>query len=366
VKRLFFGVAVALAALPHFASAAAAPDTTRAASTQAASEAVRFAYTAPVDCPDEARFRDEVSARTAKFHVAEENAPARQFAVVVDGDAVQATGFLEVRALDGTVSRRAVGRGSCVEVVSALALITAVAIDPDATTSAAPPGSAATSPASAGTTDPEPGPAVVPPEPPMPRLVLPVIAPPVATRAESRARAVDFAAGASVEIFPGLVPRISVGGGAFISVTPAEPRSWVPEGRLSLLAATADASFSGDVGASLLWAVARAEGCVLNAVLVRRVALGPCLGVDAGLLHSAGTGVAHRNTTTRGWFALDALARVEWEPFTSTIIDIGGGITVPLRRYPFSYGADTGQDTVLYRLPAVAGVANLGLGYRFR
>jgi hypothetical protein len=337
---------------------------------QTVSEPVRFVYTAPAECPAEARFLDEVAARTAKFRAAEASEPARVFTVVVDGDSVQATGYLEVQAVDGTTSRRAVGRGSCGEVVSALALITAVAIDPDATSAA--PLDAAPGPASAGPTPPRSAPArtnperVVPSPAPPAVVALPDQQPVTESIASSRPASLEWTAGASFETLLGLPTRISVGGGAFLSVAPAKKRSWVPEGRLTLLAAVGHAAFGDGVGADVLWLLARVEGCLLNAALSARVALGGCAAVDAGLLRSTGTGVAHPDTAARGWVAPGALARVRWEAFANGVVDVGGGITVPIVRYPFSYDPGTGSNQDAGRLPAVGGIANIGLGYVFR
>jgi hypothetical protein len=324
-------------------------------------------YVAPAECPTEERFRAEVAARTAKFHAAEANEPARAFAVVVNGDFAQATGYLEVHAIDGTTSRRAVGRGSCEEVVSALALIAAVAIDPDTTTGPAP-AEAATDPANAEPTSSQTSPEPALPTPAPPQVMAPWSARPSMTErmASPAPASLEWTAGAPLEIFLGLPTRISVGGGAFLSVAPARNRIWVPEGRLTLLAATGHASFTGGVGADVLWLLARGEGCLLNAALSPRVAMGGCGAVDAGLLRSAGTGVAHRDTAVRAWIAPGALVRLRWEVFTNLAVDAGGGITVPIRRYPFSYYPGTGSNQTAGRLPAVGGIANIGLGYVFR
>src|ERR1700753_4285742 len=54
-------------------------------------EPIRFAYVAPRGCPEEARFRDGVAARTAKFRQAAPSEPPRLFAGAGEGDAEAAS-----------------------------------------------------------------------------------------------------------------------------------------------------------------------------------------------------------------------------------------------------------------------------------
>jgi hypothetical protein len=92
-------------------------------------EPIRLTYRAAGDCPAEARFVDAVQRRTARWQiVAEEH--ARAFDVDVSAGGSRSRGVLRITAPDGTVTRRAVAGASCAEVVSALALMTALAIDP--------------------------------------------------------------------------------------------------------------------------------------------------------------------------------------------------------------------------------------------
>ena len=65
---------------------------------------------------------------------------ARAFVVTVTAETATIRGLLSITSLGGSVSRREVTGDTCSEVVSALALITALAIDPSATTAPDPPG----------------------------------------------------------------------------------------------------------------------------------------------------------------------------------------------------------------------------------
>ncbi len=92
-------------------------------------EAIRFQYAAPAECPAEATFTARVRERTARGRLAEPDELARTFnvSIVVTGGGFTGTvDFLDDAG--SSVSRRIHGE-QCDEVVSSLALITALALD---------------------------------------------------------------------------------------------------------------------------------------------------------------------------------------------------------------------------------------------
>ena len=342
---------------------------TRAAADDTVSEAVHVSYAASVGCPGQDLFLREVSERTSKLRLAAPDEPGRRFAVSISGSAAQASGELLIVGVDGTSTRRGVGRGSCDEVVSALALITALAIDPDAASNetsttnaganAAPNApSSAEAPAAAA-----PPPAVAPPRAPvLPPFVAPPAAPVDAPRTGAGLR---WEVGASADALVGIVPSPAFGGGVFAAASPRAAGGWRPNGRASLLAFAASPTFERGVGADLLWAMARLEACVTRA-LVDELALGACAAFDAGVLHSRGTGVDHRDFGTHGWFAPGVLGRVEWAPGGRVVFTATGGVTVPLHGYPFTYVDASGANFTPFSMPTSAGLAEVAVGYRFR
>jgi hypothetical protein len=144
------------------------------ADVPASTEPIRIRYSAPAACPGETEFRREVFSRTARARVATGDEAARSFAVTIAEGADGSRGRLETTPLDGVTTAREVAGADCREVAAAVALIVALAVDPQARTGPPEEGAAA---AAAGTPPPQPSPvptapAVVepptPPEPPAP------------------------------------------------------------------------------------------------------------------------------------------------------------------------------------------------------
>ena len=108
-----------------------------ARSTWAAlSEPIRVRFEAPEGCPDEAAFLDQVRARTAKARVAAAGEKARTFSVRLTQEGRSIRGRLAIEESADPTGLREVTGERCAEVVSALALITALAVDPQALTAA--------------------------------------------------------------------------------------------------------------------------------------------------------------------------------------------------------------------------------------
>src|SRR4029079_13810408 len=96
-------------------------------------EAVELSYAAPLACPDRASFASEVRARSRKVLFAEGDAD-RRFVVRVSLFAGHFSGELSIVDQHRDASERRIDGEKCDEVVSALALISALAVDPQAST----------------------------------------------------------------------------------------------------------------------------------------------------------------------------------------------------------------------------------------
>ncbi len=103
----------------------------------AAEEPLRLTYDAPASCPTRADFMNQVRARTDR--VAFVATPsARRLVVSVAGAANGFDGSLQIATKGQSTSTRRFSDPNCAEVVSALALAAAVAVDPNAKTGALP------------------------------------------------------------------------------------------------------------------------------------------------------------------------------------------------------------------------------------
>lgn len=343
-----------------------------AAAASAGSEAVRLSYRASTGCPGEARFWDEVAARTDRVRRAGADEPARLFSVLVDAGPTQSRGVLETTDANGAGSRREVTGESCAEVVSALALIAALAIDSQARTDPNPP-VAHTEPEMTNRAGPAalpntvPGPAGSDPSPPSPStaVVSPQVSPPrPAVRPEVNLASYDWAIGAQGQAAAGLVPVWAPGAGVFVALESKSEEPLSPTFRLTPWFATAHAVFEGALGANITWVVARLEACPVRPVAAVSLRIAACAGMDLGAIRTKGTGLDHPEAEWHPWFAPVVMARLGWSAFDHVDLEFGLGATFPLRRYPFAFDSGNGgQPTDVFQLRPVGALFTIGVAY---
>lgn len=335
-------------------------------------EPVRLIYRAPVGCPAEARFWDEVAARTDRVRLAEGTEPARVFSVSVDARPGESRGDLESTDVQGVRMHREVTGDDCAEVVSALALIAALMVDSQARTDPTPaiPPAATAETAENSATPPGAGTApTVSPSVPPPIVTVPPAAPtPVAETAAPEKTSSHFrwSIGAEGQALAGLVPAWAFGGGAFVALENDDEGALSPSFRITPWVAVTSATFAGNLGADLTWFAARAEVCPVRPTLAPAVRLAACAGLDAGVLWSSGTGVDHPDTHPNVWFSPLALGRLEWSLSSELRAEIGAGVTVPLDRPQFSFEPSAGAaPSPLFQIRAMGALLTLGAAYRF-
>ena len=358
-------------------------------------EPIRIAYHAPARCPNEPQFLGEVFARTGLARSAAEGEPAREFTVdIADRAGGSLSGSLEIHSADGPVSRREMTANRCDELVSALALMVALAVDPEgaspgsgSSTQNPPPatpeagGAVATwsTPATPASTPP-PAPAAMaaasapplmgpkaPPAPLPPTLAARPArdapsAPPAASEAEvPEPRHGHWAIGAQALVLVGLLPTAAAGGGsATLDYDFAPNRVSSPRLRFALSAAAATQTFPAGVSADFFWAWAHAEGCPLQVRLARSLRLAPCLGLDAGALRSQGNGLrSPAGVVVRPWFAAEAAAELGWTFAGGWLAHAALAGVVPFQRYFVAYDVGATHNEKLF--DPVGMEAELGL-----
>src|SRR5258706_7143835 len=94
-------------------------------------EPVHVVYDAAAGCPDRGTFIDEILARTRKVSMAPPDEAVRTFVVTIRAEGNGFAGRLEIRTGAGGATNREVTGPTCPAVTTALALIAALAIDPD-------------------------------------------------------------------------------------------------------------------------------------------------------------------------------------------------------------------------------------------
>jgi hypothetical protein len=352
--RQAFALAVALGAL-FVDVARAEPPTT---------PALLLEYAAPGNCPPAADFQARVKARTPLARFADED-DARALKVVVRPTGTAYAGHLSLVGRSGHISERDVEDTLCSDVVDALALITALAVDPNAQL-AATASSAAPAPATTDSSAAEVIPLVEAPAP-RSRPSIPKEAPsqrrrPVATPA--RPFPATFAVGGTFATMAGIAPDTLVGGGAFGAVESKSDRWLAPSLRLTLLAAENGAFATRD--ASFLLLAARLDVCPLR--LGRpELSLRPCVGADLGAVEAKGIDAVAGGTGKLGtepWGDLQALLRLRGEPGLAHVFVEGeGGVFVPLNRSSFVYDHPVHiLDTPW--LVGVLGIVSVGVDFR--
>jgi hypothetical protein len=354
-------------------------------------EPVRVEFRAPAACPDEAAFFAQMQARTARVRRAAPGEDARVYDVTIVAEARGFVGRLVLHERARTSHARQVAASECADVIVALALIGALAVDPNADSAPIPlppapsgppappagtPPAATTSSAAAARSE---TPAASTPE-----------ASPVASAAGSEARATPEAAPSSAaSARPGPVPGKERPAPRASSETAAT--EWLVGVAFDALAAgtgTAAPHLGGRVGvrwpsgfsvdatlgaatsqdavaagsAHLLWITASIAACPVRWHIVDALALAPCADVDAGALRVTGDGVPNPTAQTRPWFAAGGLARLELPVGELAMIDAQAGVAAPLVRDTFYFLPATDA----FRPPAIVGWAGIGMGARFR
>jgi hypothetical protein len=333
---------------------------------------VHIEYEAPGNCPSAHEFEAAVTGRTEQVELATDADGATAVAVKIRVRATGSTyaGHLFMVGREGTMSRRDVEDTLCAEVVDALALVTALAVDPNASLSAAhasPPVATNAAPAPA---PPAPTPPAVPAMPEAPRPLVPDAHPAPARPAEDEPRTPTVPltwhldAGLEGDVLGGIAADAMLGAGAFVELASTGRRVFAPSARFALLGASNGAFEARTAAFTLL--DARVDGCPLR---FGRTAfsLRPCAAVDVGDLLASGLAIASQFSKSEPWVALSLHARLRWDAAPSRaklapFVELDGGVQFPLTRPTFAY---ENPDVTVAHPAAAAPTASLGAGLRF-
>lgn len=330
-------------------------------------EPIRIQVSAPDGCPGADAFTAEVGARTARARVAAPGEAARSFTVTIVLAGKKAHGTLVIEDPQGAGGHREVSGESCAEVASALALVTALAIDPRASTAARvpirpppPPPPPPLPPA------PRTPPAPRAPEPPPPWTALPWWGPvgpplPAFPMNPSTARwrlATALRAGATSAIAPGLVPTFS---GAIEIARLDGVLS--PALRLSYL--QADSGYApvggGPQRARFTLVAGRVEICPIRLAIFGAISAAPCALFEAGALAAVGLSPFAPTAASRPWAAPGLLGRVQIDVFGDAMVEIDGGALFPVVRDTFYFA----PSLTAHEVPSAGGFVGGGVGVHF-
>lgn len=328
--------------------------------TAPAAEADVFVtYDLPASCPSAGDFEGQVEQRAPRARFTTD-AAARQFRVGAWPEAEEWVGEVTAVPVVDASSVRRVRGATCADVVGALALIVALALDPAAlrepvTAAGAAPGSAPPAPPPPT----QPAPVVAPPPMPQPRSLPPAPDEDGALPPEHRRR-VRLSLGAGALAALGIAPGTIFGAGFSIDLTPARDRvlTW-------LVRLSASALFPRDLGSPLKAKFSgqflALEGCPVRLPLGAVVGVLPCLGLEGGVLDVEGipqAGLLSVQNQSALFLAIIQPLRVAVRLGSVFSLELDGTLKEPLRHDSFGYSR---PPVKVHSIANVTGSFGLGL-----
>jgi hypothetical protein len=355
------------------------------AGSAAETEPIRVRFEAPAGCPGEAAFLDQVRARTARARVAAAGEKARTFAVRLTQEGRSIHGRLAIEESSAQTELREITAERCAEVVSALALVAALAVDPHASTApparlptpplptstgALPGGSDPSAPASTGVLAAPPPRAQLPPNHPAPYYhpsgwadldvtplpAIPWIPPEIPP--EWR-----LSAGVEIAAVGGFAPTLAPGSALFLEAALTDRRAFAFAPTLRLAAIRADSGLLGisPIVTRFQLQLARAEVCPVRLVLVDSVTVAPCASFDVGALLAEAWASAESGTSQRLWAAPGFGGRFRWAIGGEVELQVEASGSFPLVRDTFFVA----PSTIIHAIPGAAGWLAAGASVHF-
>lgn len=368
-----------------FATAALAPP------IKAEPERIHVQFDAPKGCSDEATFLRALKKRTKSLDRTSESNATRSFVVSIRRASASASGQLEIRGPGVATSVRTVAGETCDEVAAALALMTALALDPGARDRStrpenAPDGvtpkgisegseearNASSTPGSTGGAAP-----VAPRESPTAHhpstLDRQAPEPEASTESAAAARATGgrplrWSAGGQIHAGDRVSPAVAWGGTLFVEAA-LSGAMVSPAVRGGLFFSQASGAVPSGAEADFHWYLAFLEGCPTSLTTADgQLAISPCLAVHAGALRGQGRNLDQSETTAHMWADLGPVIRARAGLGGGLSVEAQGAIVFPLRRLSFDVqdaGPGTAATTV-FAVPSWGVRAGIGVAYDFR
>jgi hypothetical protein len=328
---------------------------------------VRVDYEARPGCPDADAFTREVLARAPRARLAAPPERARALVVRIHGAEHTLEGSLVVRDVDGTTTAaRSVHAHSCEELATALAVITAVVIDPvtaklgaidagaDDAAAAAP--DAALPPLDDGAAPLDAAALLVAPEAPE--------APDASAPSPPPEPAHDWslAAGAGAGVVSGAAPSLLVSVPLFVELSRAPAGIFEPAARLRFeRTVIGGGDATGEEGGGMFGLTTGALDLCPVALRSRRVRIQPCLRTEAGGLFARGSRVEAPRSEVRPWLAFGPVARLKLDLAGPVFAELEGALRALVVRDRFVVDG----ASLVYRPPLVAASASFAVGVAF-
>jgi len=291
---------------------------------------VKIELAAPSGCSDSSAFYARVRERTERVRPALSSERGVELRVQLTRSGAKVHGELRLIDEDGATDTREVEGTTCDEVVAALSLTAALALDPSAR----------------GASEP----ALRVPSAPRAR--------PAPAR---RVRPFRVEVGARVVAAEVVSPFTSLGGAVSLRLTrPAGPSSGTSFG-LDLVHLENDL-FAAAEDIAVSFTALALSACPLGWELGGVFELRPCAVLAGGRLAATGRSVGAPDSAVRSWWSAGALARASADLGSDVAVELEAGASVPLLRRRFVIDAPPRQ---VGETPAISALLALGASYRF-
>ncbi len=318
---------------------------------------VQIEYEPRAGCPSADSFVRELLARAPRARLALPGEHARTLVARVrpaPGRGLE--GSLVVREPAAPTTERVVRAESCDEVVTALAVIAAVVIDPVTARTGTVETTAPSTDAKPSADDGAPAPTpVAPARPPL------VPTPESVSGGPAERRRWTISAGLGGGIVAGSAPTVLLSVPVFVEVSQDGRDMVSPSVRLRFERTFTSSNSEGGAflrtgGATDLCPIALAL-----ALAARSLRAQPCMRAELAALSAKGRGVDPVRSDVRPWFAVGAVARVRIELAPPVFVELEASALVPAVRDRFYVE----PFAVVYRAPAVGGASAFAVGASF-
>lgn len=322
-------------------------------------EAIAISYRAEGTCPREEQFVASARRYTTRFSRVDARHDVRRFEVRLDPKGADYAGTLVVTAPDGAASAREIVGPDCAAVARALAVIVALAIDPDANVAEPAPEEAPApedAPAEAAI---EPAPEAAPPDAapapeearalPASDLPQPAPAPGADERADGPPPApsprdplrLSFALEARAELTSAVVFGALPVVGAALETRAHLGRtlpSWLSPSLAVGVRQSLPRELRAGAGVSAFsWTAATIRLCPLRlSALASRLEVAPCAEIDVGVLEATARRIPDAKRTSNAWFDRGASLRASYQLSPSWGVGAGLLVTAPVTRNRFA------------------------------
>lgn len=280
-------------------------------------------------------FSAKLTKRSSRLRPSQRGEDRAEFRLDITKQESVITGHLRVRESDGNETTRTISGANCDEVLSALAIVAAVLVDPSASAAEAP--------------------SVSPLKPKAPTIES--FAP--ATRLTRWRFAGGVGAGIETAISPRLAATVSLQGEAsLLGLGLFSPRF-----ALALHRSAGNTLETPNGSAHFQWTAARVAGCPARLAISEQLSFRPCLFFDLGVLAASGHQTYGGESARVAWYGLGGVARAEYVPVAPLALGLDAGVMLPLVHDRFYFDPGAATDTLA--LPRLGLTLRAGIAVYF-